>query len=145
KVKGLSSQPLNGNIPNLCTFLRRDSMAPALNSPKRGHNGPPFNGAKFIMQIKTILLSSLAFSAVTAVAVAGPGMWAQLDTNGDGQLTQNELQTAAAAKITAADTDGDGAASAEELKAYFHAKHAEKKAERFAKKDANQDGVLSKD
>lgn len=97
------------------------------------------------MNIKTILLSSIALSSVTAAALAGPGMWAQLDANRDGKLTQDEMQTAAAEKIKAADTDGDNAASREELKAYFQAKHAQKKADRFAKKDTNGDGVLSND
>ncbi len=97
------------------------------------------------MKIRTILISSFALSALTGVAMAGPGAWAHVDTNGDGQLTQSEVQAAAAARIQAADTNGDGAASPEELKAHFEAKWAEKKAAGFAKKDTNGDGALSKD
>jgi Ca2+-binding EF-hand superfamily protein len=48
----------------------------------------------------------------------GPdGMIKQADSNGDGQVTKAEMQTAALARFDKADADGDGTISAEERKA----------------------------
>jgi len=42
--------------------------------------------------------------------------FAKMDTNGDGQVTVDELQAQAEARFAAADTDGDGGLSAEEMR-----------------------------
>lgn len=69
----------------------------------------------------------------------------QLDTNGDGQLTQAEMENARAARFAKADTNGDGALSADELSAAGHEKAKERSAKMMEKFDANGDGVLSPD
>ena len=67
--------------------------------------------------MKTTLMSAVAVIALTASA------WAQsdLDTNGDGMLTLDEVQAAypeiTAEDFSAMDTDSDGALSAEEVTA----------------------------
>ena len=100
------------------------------------------------MKFKTLLITSLAASSVTAVAFAGSHggkLLEYLDTNKDGLVTKVEMQTAAAERISAADQDGDGAASAEELKEHFRAEHEARRTAKFAEKDANGDGSLSRD
>lgn len=70
-----------------------------------------------------------------------------MDADKDGKVTQAEIQAFHAAKIAALDTNGDGNISAEELTAGREARKAERAAERSARMieslDANDDGVLS--
>ncbi|UYV36261.1 EF-hand domain-containing protein [Rhodobacteraceae bacterium D3-12] len=81
----------------------------------------------------------------------GPMMpeFSELDANGDGNLTQAEMEAHAKAKFDAADTDGNGKLSAEELleagkkrKEERRAKRAEKMLKRL---DTNNDGEVSFD
>lgn len=71
----------------------------------------------------------------------------EMDTNGDGKLTQEEIEAHAAAKFAEADTDGDGALSAEEMIARMETHRAERMkrgAERMIeRRDTNDDGKLS--
>lgn len=73
----------------------------------------------------------------------------EIDANGDGQITQDEITAHAAARFAAADTDGDGALSADELVAQREAQRAErmqKAAERMLeRRDTNGDGRLTAD
>lgn len=78
----------------------------------------------------------------------------QLDLNGDGQITPEEMHQARQAmtmeRFTEADTDGDGALSAEEMAAAAaRFGQSERMAERIARRierlDANGDGVLQFD
>ena len=70
-----------------------------------------------------------------------------MDADKDGKVTQAEIQAFHAAKIAALDTNGDGNISAEELTVGREARKAERAAERSARMienlDANDDGVLS--
>jgi Ca2+-binding EF-hand superfamily protein len=69
-----------------------------------------------------------------------------LDTNGDGGLTLEEMQAAAAARFAAADTDGDGGLSAAEMLAQREAdntERAERRAARMIERlDENEDGLV---
>ncbi|EAQ01922.1 RNA polymerase sigma-70 factor [Pseudooceanicola batsensis HTCC2597] len=69
-----------------------------------------------------------------------------VDADGDGRVTQDELQAHADARFAAADTDGDGTLSVEEMLARMEQRRAERLrrgAERMiARMDENGDGVL---
>lgn len=73
----------------------------------------------------------------------------EIDANGDGKITQEEIDAHAAARFAEADTDGDGSVSAEEMVARMQAQRDERMqrgAERMIERmDANDDGVLSAD
>lgn len=74
----------------------------------------------------------------------------EIDANGDGNVTPEEIATAmqvrADARFAQVDTNGDGALSADELSAQVDADRAERMADRIAKRiedaDANGDGLL---
>ena len=67
----------------------------------------------------------------------------ELDVNGDGKLTQEELDARSAARFSERDTDGNGALSREELLARAQ-EGAERRVDRILKRlDANEDGALS--
>ncbi len=113
-------------------------------------------------------LTVLAIGATSGLAFAkGPGGEGRghggprfdfdaIDANGDGKITQAEIDAYRLAKFAEADTDGDGNLSVEELAAQAEARKAEREArraemgaERIAKmvekKDTNGDGMLSAD
>lgn len=79
----------------------------------------------------------------------GGADFSQLDTNGDGQLTLEELQAQPQARFDAADTDGDGALSATELadamKAEMSARIDARVSDMVANMDQNDDGLLQPD
>lgn len=73
--------------------------------------------------------------------------FAEVDANGDGEITLLELKAWRAAKQAKADVDGDGFLSAEEI-VTMHGREMSRKAERMYKHmlkklDANDDGQLA--
>ena len=98
----------------------------------------------------------IAGAALIALMVAGSGAvlargegrgheFSALDTDGDGQITQAEIQAMADARFSSLDTDDDGTLSLEELikgASERVAERAEKMIKRF---DSNADGKLSAD
>ena len=66
-----------------------------------------------------------------------------LDSNGDGVLTLDEIQTRAQARFSQSDTDGDGLLSYEELTAAAARQRAKMIERLIARKDQNGDGMLS--
>ncbi|MGB0439290.1 MAG: EF-hand domain-containing protein [Paracoccaceae bacterium] len=95
-------------------------------------------------------------SLATQVAARGPDdgprhmpSFAELDANGDGQLTVAEFETAAAARFAAADTDGNGALSPDELSAQAQRDVSDRMQRRIdrmvSRMDENGDGALSMD
>lgn len=102
--------------------------------------------AKFI---SAIVLSAVAVTGTSALA-AGPKdrqpvSFQELDANGDGQVTKDEMLAHRNQKFTNADADGDGQLSVEEMQAATQAKANERVTKMFEKHDANQDGYLSQD
>lgn len=106
-------------------------------------------------------LSAFAILATAAVVQARPGShggpqmgferpaFAELDADGDGQLTAEEFAAHAKARFDAADTDGDGALSAAEMAARAQAEMAKRMEQRMSqmieRRDTNGDGMLSFD
>lgn len=75
-------------------------------------------------------------------------MFDQLDADGDGKLTEEELASKGpAAAFAEADADGDGLLSSDELAAFADAREAARKAQRqermLSRLDTNEDGQLS--
>jgi EF hand len=103
-----------------------------------------------------VVLSGLASGAM---AEMGPGaedrgarmleMFATMDADGDGKVTQDEITAHRAAMFAAADSNGDGSLSADELAARELARFTETLPDRSARmlerRDANGDGSLSVD
>ena len=76
-----------------------------------------------------------------------PIVFSELDTNGDGVVTKEELEARQAARFTDADANGDGQLTAEELIAAQEARESERKERRAARMierlDTNDDGQVS--
>lgn len=115
---------------------------------------------------KKILVSTVLIATglgVTGTAIAsGPGSWrdgsraefraqmleqrfAELDADGDGSVTQAEIEAFRQARFERADKDGDGLLSQEEAMAEDERMSEEAAARRFAAMDKNGDGGLSPD
>jgi Ca2+-binding EF-hand superfamily protein len=76
-------------------------------------------------------------------------IFAQIDTNNDGKVTQEELAAHRTAMFVAFDTNGDGSLNSEELAARLLARFTETLPDRTARmierQDANGDGALQAD
>ncbi|MFZ3581510.1 EF-hand domain-containing protein [Loktanella sp. DJP18] len=102
----------------------------------------------------TTLLASLSLGAVaqaqtvTTPPAAAPTDdpmrpdFATLDVDGDGAVTQEEMQAQALSRFATADTDGDGGLSAEEMIAQQDQRRAARMARMIAARDTNGDGLL---
>ena len=97
----------------------------------------------------------LGLIAATAIAIAGGSALARgglhgapvdfetLDSNGDGQITLEEMQAERAARVARADTDGDGFLTQEELEAAASERAAAFASRMIERLDADEDGRLS--
>lgn len=124
---------------------------------------------------KKIVFGAMAAAGAALIAVGAnaadgkgrAGHWEKMDTNGDGEITADEMSERFAEHLEEADTDGSGGVSKEEMKAFHKARreaHREKMnpdknddgivdrteflnaaQERFERMDKNGDGVLSED
>ncbi len=104
------------------------------------------------MQRKTLMIGVLGVAMVAsagfALAQGKPGhgqrpSFEEVDANGDGKITQDEMQARAAARFSQADSDGDGAISRDEMMARAMAR-AEKRVDRMmSRMDADNDGKVS--
>jgi len=106
-----------------------------------------------------ILITTLAALTLTGGALAayesdagkgqhGPRIdFEEVDANGDGQLTRDEMEAHHAARYDGADSDGNGKLSAAELKARMQARMNERIDRRIGmmitRHDADGDGMLS--
>jgi hypothetical protein len=78
----------------------------------------------------------------------GPGAvkmppFEEVDTNSDGQLTREEIDAWRTTRATAIDSNGDGNVSLEELTAAEAAQAAERAQRMMEARDANGDGMLT--
>ena len=99
--------------------------------------------------MSAIVLSAVAITGTTALAKGQgdrePVTFQQLDANGDGQVTKEEMQAYRTQRFTNADTNGDGQLSVEEMQAAAQKKANDRVTKMFEKHDANSDGYLSED
>ncbi|GGE59798.1 EF-hand domain-containing protein [Actibacterium pelagium] len=106
----------------------------------------------------TLVASILAAAAIPAIAQPGEGaghrggkfgpiIFSELDSNGDGFLTQEEMDARKAAKFAEIDTNGDGQLSADEIVASHERADDERRARRAGRMiealDTNDDGLIS--
>jgi hypothetical protein len=127
-----------------------------------GGKGPSVSERKTDMKHRHFIAGIvIAAGAVAAGAVLaqqgpmdgsrmGPGMgprmsFEELDANGDGQITKDEMQAQAQARFKAVDTDGNGAISLEEMQAQARQRADAHAAEMFKQMDENGDGMISPD
>ncbi len=93
------------------------------------------------------LAMSLPAAAMGPGGNGGPGMdrpaFSDLDTNGDGQLTLEEITALRDSHFAAADTDGDGSLSRDEMIAMAMTRVEARIDDRMAQFDDNEDGLLS--
>ena len=76
----------------------------------------------------------------------GPGMMFEaFDLNADGQVTREEVDQFRADRFAEIDTNGDGTVSEDEFVAHAQARAAERAVERFNALDADGDGILNAD
>lgn len=117
---------------------------------------------------KVLVLTTVAATLLGTVAFAdshgmggkggmgmasGPRMaqlsFSELDTNGDGQLTLEELTARPADHFASADTDGDGGLSVEEMTemmlSQMHDRIAAMAEQMVTRLDANKDGLIQAD
>jgi len=87
------------------------------------------------------LISTLAVGLITTAAAAPP----KADTNGDGQVSRAEFDTASEARFAAADTNHDGFISMDERDSSRMAHQNDQYSEHFDRLDSNSDGVLTKE
>ncbi|PCJ10568.1 MAG: calcium-binding protein [Rhodobacteraceae bacterium] len=101
--------------------------------------------------IAVIVGSASLITAGAVLAKGGPGRhgmnmsFEEIDADGNGEITQAEMEMMKAARFAAADTDGDGALSLDELKAQGLKKVEQHAAAMLERHDANGDGMLSQD
>ena len=95
--------------------------------------------------ISAIVVAAVTVTGTSALAKGPRATFQELDADGDGQVTQAEIETHRNQKFTAADTDGDGQLSVEEMQAAAQTKANERVTKMFEKHDANADGFLSED
>ena len=76
---------------------------------------------------------------------AEPNQFEQLDQDGDGLITREEMRAPRTARLEGADVDGDGLLSAAEIEA-MAVERAKERAQRMVEKmDADGDGMISLD
>lgn len=104
------------------------------------------------MQSKTMILSVVGAAMVASAGFAvaqGKGGYGnrpsfeEVDTNGDGKITRDEMQARAAARFGEADSDGDGAISREEMMARAMARVEARVDRKMDWMDADDDGKVT--
>ncbi len=96
-----------------------------------------------------LVVLTTAASAVHAQGPEGPGRermsFEAFDTDGDGRITQAEIDALRAARFAEVDTDGDNQVSRDEFIAHSAKQAAERAGGMFDRMDADGDGMLSRD
>ncbi|MEL6508840.1 MAG: EF-hand domain-containing protein [Pseudomonadota bacterium] len=94
-----------------------------------------------------IILGASLAAAPMAIAEGGPGArgisFEELDADGDGTVTEAELDAHRAARFAAMDSDGNGSLNAAELAAVAEQRKADRVARMIERIDTNDDGELS--
>ena len=104
--------------------------------------------------LKSLVLASVAAGATlagTATLARDHGAaemrdrFVEMDLNGDGVVTRDELETAQDARFAEADADGSGTLTEAEFVAAAVERARARAAQAFARLDADGDGMLSRD
>ena len=106
---------------------------------------------KHTVFLAAVMSAAIAVAGGTALARSGghghgPQIdFETMDRDGDGQITQAELQAMGEAHFADADTDNDGFLSAAELEAQAMARAAQHAARMMERMDANGDGKVTRE
>jgi Ca2+-binding EF-hand superfamily protein len=73
----------------------------------------------------------------------GPGFFEAYDANGDGRLTEAEIEEVRQSRLTEFDQDGDGSLSLEEYQALWMDAMRERMVDRFQSHDDDGDGMVT--
>lgn len=106
------------------------------------------------LAVITVLLAGTGAIALTAFGQGGPGRGhgggmalEQLDANGDGNISMEEISAERTERFASADANGDGGLTLEEFTSAREAEREERRAERmtkhFERLDADGDGVVT--
>ncbi|MEJ2180451.1 MAG: EF-hand domain-containing protein [Gammaproteobacteria bacterium] len=99
--------------------------------------------------VRTLLI--VGFTVFSAAAWAGKygdskgRFMGFFDTNGDGVVTMDEFNAAAANRFDNMDADNNGVVTLEEFKTYIGQKRSERRQQKFQTMDINKDGQVSQD
>lgn len=124
-----------------------------------GGIGPLMNQGERQMKhagfIAGVMIAATSLTAGVALAqgpgFGGPGFdgpgprfsFQELDADGNGEVTREEMQAHRAARFAEADSDGDGKLSLEEMQAQAQKRAAERAANMLKRLDTDGDGALS--
>lgn len=92
--------------------------------------------------IAVIVIAAAGVAGTAALAKEDRATFQELDTDGNGEITQSEMEAHRNARFAKADTDGDGKLSLEEATAKGQERAAKRAARMFERHDANKDGFL---
>lgn len=107
---------------------------------------------KFAFAASGLVIATAGMTAIAAPQAGDGGAHPRLeavDTNGDGNVSEAELDAHRANKFAQADADGDGAVSFDEMEAFREAERERRRADRasrhFDRMDADGDGLIGPD
>ena len=102
--------------------------------------------------LAALLAGTMALTGTIAAAKGAHGpqpSFSELDADGSGEVTMEEMAAFHQTRLAAIDTDGDGAISRDEMVAAAEARNVERMERRmdrmFERADANEDGLLQFD
>ena len=106
------------------------------------------------LAVITVLLAGTGAVALTAFGQAGPGRGhgpqmnlEQVDINGDGNISLDEINADRSARFASADANGDGGLTLDEFtsarEAEREARQAERMTKHFERLDADGDGIVT--
>ena len=98
-----------------------------------------------IITLVAVLASLGAVSTVSAETRGARISFGEIDTNGDGQITQEEMAAIGQLRFNSIDTNNDGAITAEEIAVRMNATSASRAERLIERRDANNDGMLTLD
>ena len=93
--------------------------------------------------IAAIAATAVGVSAIAALANARGPDFSNLDKDGNGEITLEEMQAMGTHRFEMADADGDGFVTVEELESHGKAQAADRAEKMMSRMDTDDDGKLT--